>query len=99
MAPQKEKIKEVKDLTEYEEELQSAGQKLVVADFTAKWCGPCQRMNPVLDSLTSKYPDVVFLKVDVDRCKDVQHVENVSSMPTFIFYKEKVDAAMLYVIL
>ena len=90
MAPKKEKIKEVKDLNDYEEELQSAGEKLVVADFTAKWCGPCHRMTPVLDSLSLKYPDVVFLKVDVDRCKDVQNVENVSSMPTFIFYKEKV---------
>ena len=39
-------------------ELANAGQRLVVADFTATWCGPCQRIAPVFLEYAKRYPKV-----------------------------------------
>merc|ERR1712093_457877 len=47
-----------------------AGDKLVVVDFTASWCGPCQRIAPIFAKMAEENPDVVFVKVDVDEKLD-----------------------------
>ncbi|KAI4978356.1 hypothetical protein ZWY2020_014910 [Hordeum vulgare] len=47
----------------------------VVIDYTASWCGPCRIMAPVFADLAKKFPNVVFLKVDVDDLKDEQQVK------------------------
>jgi thiol-disulfide isomerase/thioredoxin len=73
----------------FQTELQQAGPKLVVVDFTASWCGPCQRISPFFDLLPSKYPKAIFLKVDVDKCASTASGQGVSAMPTFIFYRNK----------
>jgi len=64
----------------------SAGQ-LVVIDFTATWCGPCQMIAPIFKEMSNTYDDVVFLKVDVDENAETAANYNVSAMPTFIFIK------------
>eukprot|EP00531_Pseudo-nitzschia_arenysensis_P013563 CAMPEP_0116140398 /NCGR_PEP_ID=MMETSP0329-20121206/13822_1 /TAXON_ID=697910 /ORGANISM="Pseudo-nitzschia arenysensis, Strain B593" /LENGTH=184 /DNA_ID=CAMNT_0003635501 /DNA_START=163 /DNA_END=717 /DNA_ORIENTATION=- len=64
----------------------SAGQ-LVVIDFTATWCGPCQMIAPIYKELSNTYDDVVFLKVDVDENPETAANYKVSAMPTFIFIK------------
>jgi thioredoxin 1 len=37
--------------------------------------------------MVTQYPDVVFLKVDVDECENVAAEFEISSMPTFVFLK------------
>ncbi|KIY48235.1 thioredoxin-domain-containing protein [Fistulina hepatica ATCC 64428] len=64
----------------------SAG-RLSVIDFHATWCGPCHAIAPVYESLAKQYPNVNFLKCDVDAAKDVAAMYNVSAMPTFVFLK------------
>lgn len=73
----------------FQVELSNAGSKLVVVDFMASWCGPCHRIAPGFEELSRRYPNVVFLKVDVDQCPETAANQGVTAMPTFIFYKNK----------
>ena len=59
----------------------------LIADFTAKWCGPCQRIAPFYSDLSLQYGDTWFLKVDVDKARDVSGHCGISCMPTFQFFK------------
>lgn len=82
-------VRAIEDETHFQTELTNASAKLVIADFTATWCGPCQRMAPVFQQLSTKYANAVFLKIDVDKCQDTASSQGVSAMPTFIFYRNK----------
>lgn len=83
-------IKVIKDHASFEAELESAGTKLVVVDFYATWCGPCNKIAPLYKSLSQKYSHVVFLKVDVDENEITAGKYTVQAMPTFLFFKSKV---------
>jgi len=74
---------------EFDEALAAAGDKLVVIDFTATWCGPCQRIAPVFVKLAEEMPDVVFMKVDVDENEAISSRYGISAMPTFKILKNK----------
>ncbi len=76
-------VKEISSEAEYKKEIASGG--LVVVDWFATWCGPCVGIAPFLESLSQKYKDVKFLKVDVDKCQDIASQNSVRAMPTFFF--------------
>ncbi|XP_031780739.1 thioredoxin-2 isoform X2 [Nasonia vitripennis] len=78
---------QVKTAEELKTKLTEAGEKLVVIDFFATWCGPCKMIAPKLDELSQELTDVVFLKVDVDELEGVAEEYDVNSMPTFVFIK------------
>ncbi|XP_072010518.1 thioredoxin-like isoform X2 [Engystomops pustulosus] len=80
-------VRYVESLDEFNKALKDAGDKLVVVDFTATWCGPCKMIGPFFDSLSAKYPDVVFLKVDVDDAQEISSSCEIKCMPTFQFFK------------
>ncbi|KAG7458460.1 hypothetical protein MATL_G00220390 [Megalops atlanticus] len=85
----------IEDKEAFDKALLDAGDKLVVVDFTATWCGPCQSIAPFYKALSEKPENksVVFLKVDVDDAQDVASFCDIKCMPTFHFYKngKKVD--------
>jgi len=84
----------IKDSDEFGTKLTEAGNSLVVVDFFAQWCGPCKVIAPKIEELAAEYPDVVFLKVDVDECEDIAAEYEITAMPTFVFikHKQKIDA-------
>src|SRR6185436_1272728 len=58
-------------------------------DFTAKWCGPCRQMKPVLESLAKEYAGRMELEiVDTDDDPITAQQYNVRSMPTFVFVRD-----------
>jgi len=80
---------EIKNDSQFESELTKAGKNLVVVDFTASWCGPCKRIAPEYAQFPKKFPQVTFLKVDVDDCQELASAHGVNAMPTFNFYRNK----------
>jgi len=87
-------VRHVEGDESFPRELSKAGNKLVVVDFTASWCGPCKRIAPVFAELASKYSHNLFLKVDVDECPQTANDNKVQAMPTFMFFKngQKIDS-------
>lgn len=60
----------------------------VFVKFFATWCGPCKMMTPVLDKIYEDFDgQVKFLEVDVDNCENLSNDYFVSSVPTFIIFK------------
>jgi len=69
--------------------LKEAGSKLVVVDFTAAWCPPCQRIAPVFAKMAEEYAeDAVLVKVDVDQNADTAQACGINCMPTFQLFKD-----------
>lgn len=61
--------------------------KLVVVDFYATWCGPCQMMGPHIDELAEEMGDVVIGKMNIDENEKTPQEHGVMSIPTVIFVK------------
>ena len=62
------------------------GDKPVVIDFWATWCGPCMRLIPELEKMAEKYKDqVIFLKVNADKEKELCVMFNIVALPTVFF--------------
>jgi len=87
-------VKHLEKDADFDTELTSAGGRLVVVDFFATWCGPCQRIAPFFEQLSVRYPSGVFLKLDVDKLQATAAAQGVRAMPTFNLYlnRAKVDS-------
>lgn len=68
------------------DDLKFLGNKPAIVDFTATWCGPCQRIAPILEELAKEYEgEIVIYKVDVDENKPLAKSFEVSSIPAVMF--------------
>jgi len=62
---------------------------VVVMDFTATWCGPCQIQKPILEQLEGELGDKVeFKMIDVDQNNALAGKYGVSAVPTLIIEKD-----------
>lgn len=69
----------------------NSDKKPVIIDVYALWCGPCMNMKPSYEALAQELGDAyVFAELNVDEARDVAIDFNVTSVPTFIFIKNKV---------
>ncbi|KAF9582586.1 Thioredoxin-like protein 1, partial [Lunasporangiospora selenospora] len=81
-------VKDITSQAHFQSLLTAAGPtKLVVVDFTAKWCGPCQTIKPIFEKFSNTYRHVDFIKVDVDDFPEIAGVAGVTAMPTFQLMK------------
>lgn len=63
-------------------------EKLVLVDFWASWCGPCQMLAPVLSQFAEEHKDKLKVgKVNVDEQRDLAIKYNITSIPTLILFK------------
>lgn len=91
-----ENMKDVGTIQELVDELALAGEKLVIVEFFAPWCGACKALYPKICKMMSDHlDDVVFLKVSFEDNKEMCKTMGIKVLPYFHFYRGaegKVDA-------
>ena len=60
---------------------------LVVADFFATWCPPCQRLVGELPNIANENQNVTFIKVNVEENNAISTAYKVTSIPHIAFLK------------
>lgn len=64
------------------------GDKPVIADFYADWCGPCKMLSPIIDEIANeKSEQLEICKINVDENQELAQKYSVKSIPTVISFK------------
>ncbi len=58
--------------------------KKVLIDFYADWCGPCNRLSPIVDKVAKENKDIKVVRIDVDKNESLMTKYNVRSIPTLV---------------
>lgn len=63
---------------------------IVLVDFWASWCGPCQSFAPVFEEASEVHQDMVFAKVDTEAQQTLAAQFQVRSIPTLAIFREQI---------
>lgn len=69
---------------DFEKEIQG---ELVIVDFYADWCGPCQMLAPNLEQL-DKEKEIKIIKINTDEFPDIARAFRIMSIPTLTLFKD-----------
>ena len=71
------------------EEVVLKADKPVMVDFSADWCGPCKRLNPIVEKIAGDYNGrAIVAHLDVDNAQRTAQQFRVMSVPTVLFFKD-----------
>jgi thioredoxin 1 len=66
-----------------------SGKNIVAADFWAPWCPYCMRLKPIFESIASKYPEIRFVKINVDEQQELASRYGIQGIPVIKFFCEE----------
>lgn len=70
-------------------EITFLGEKPVIVDFYATWCGPCKQLSPLLEELALEYKDkIVVYKIDTDKEQQLAGELGIQALPTVVFFSK-----------
>lgn len=78
----------LQNLDEYNN-LVKTSEKPIVLWFTASWCGPCKKIAPFFYETAKKIDECYFYVIDIDNLDEIAEAYNITSIPTFVFLKNK----------
>ena len=64
-------------------------KNLVAADFWAPWCPYCMRLKPIFESIASKYPEIRFVKINVEEQQGLASRYGIRGIPVIKFFCEE----------
>lgn len=67
---------------------------VVLVDYWATWCGPCKKMEPILQDIANE-TTVKVKKLNVDKNKTFVRSQNINTIPTLIIYKKGIEVKRL----
>lgn len=66
-----------------------SGEKPVLVDFFATWCGPCKMMHPTIEALGKELAGKArILKIDIDKNEALANQFQIQSVPTLIIFQK-----------
>ncbi len=77
-----------RDITDVNEFKEATAKGLCLVDFWAPWCGPCQRVLPIMDQLSEEVTDAEILKVNVDENGEIAAEFGVRGIPAVLLFKD-----------
>lgn len=77
-------IKHLEKFEDFENEIKEG---IVLVDFYADWCGPCQMLSPNIEAVEQE-TKIKVIKVDVDAIPELARMFGIMSIPTILLYKD-----------
>lgn len=65
------------------------GNNMVIVDFWASWCAPCNVFAPIFEEASERHADVVFARVNTEEEQELAAIFNIRSIPTLMLFREK----------
>ena len=59
---------------------------LVLVDFYATWCGPCQLISPIIEEVAKEHENIKVIKIDVDKFPELSRKYGIMSIPTLMVF-------------